>query len=97
MKRQVLGAAVAVAVLAGSGAFAGDAFAEANGRASCIGIEASEISPPGSSEELPGGARQLASELRSFATSLGVPPGALFSGFARLHEGSHEACDEAVE
>jgi hypothetical protein len=27
----------------------------------------------------------------------GVPYGAIISTFAKLHEGSHEACDEASE
>ncbi len=76
---------------------AGTVLADANGNASCVGIEASSVSPPGSSDELPGGAAQLAEELRTAAGELGVPPGALFAGFAKLHEGSHEDCDEAVE
>jgi hypothetical protein len=27
----------------------------------------------------------------------GVPPGVIFKTIAYLHEGSHEACDEALE
>ncbi len=54
--------------------------------ASCVGHEASSVSPPGSSSEFPGGMSQIMPDLR-----------AIVSFFARLHEGSHEACDAAVE
>ncbi len=87
---------LSAALLAGIGSAAGTALADANGHASCLGIEASSVSPPGSSSEEPGGAAQLSSEVRSFAGNLGLPPGALFSSIAMLHEGSHEACDEAL-
>lgn len=64
--------------------------------ASCMGIEAAALSPPGSSEEVPGGLPGIRAFLREVAP--GVPPGqALFSLVARLHEGSHEVCDEAIE
>jgi len=62
-------------------------------QASCMGQEAAAISPPGSSEELPGGAP----ELKKFIDSLGVTPGVVYRTIAKLHEGSHEACDEALE
>ena len=62
-------------------------------KASCMGHEAAGISPPGSSDELPGGAPQL----KAFVDSLGGHPGAVYSVIAHLHEGSHEACDEALE
>ncbi len=66
-------------------------FADAGSHASCIGIESSSISPPGSSDEFPGGR----AEISHFLKSLGGPPGANVSGEAKLHLGSHEACDAA--
>jgi hypothetical protein len=64
--------------------------------ASCMGIEAAALSPPGSSEEVPSGLPGLRAFLREVAP--GVPPGQAFYSFAaRLHEGSHELCDEALE
>jgi hypothetical protein len=71
------------------------AFADAGASASCLGHEASAISPPGSSEELPGGMPQL----KDFISTEfpGVPRGLVYRAIARLHEGSHEACDEALE
>ena len=60
---------------------------------SCIGQEAAGISPPGSSHEFPGGVP----EVHRLLDSLGVRQGAVFSAVARLHEGSHEACDDAAE
>lgn len=71
------------------------ASADARGNASCMGFESSAISPPGSSGELPGGRPQL----KAFIDEAfpGVPPGAVYREIARLHEGSHEACDAALE
>jgi hypothetical protein len=69
---------------------------EPNGNASCMGLEQASISPPGSSDELPGGAPQFVGEVKALAGSLGVKPGALFSFIARLHAGSHADCDEAL-
>ncbi len=64
--------------------------------ASCMGIEAAALSPPGSSDEAPGGVRDIKAFLDVVAP--GVPPGQAFYSFAaRLHEGSHVACDEALE
>jgi sugar phosphate isomerase/epimerase len=71
----------------------GVAMADAHAAASCIGFEASEISPHGSSDEFPGGVPEVNRLLRD----LGLPHGAIFSAVAKLHEGSHEACDEATE
>jgi hypothetical protein len=71
------------------------AFADAAGGPSCMGQEASAISPPGSSDEIPTGLRGLKDFVD--ATFPGVPPGAIFSAIAKLHEPSHEACDEALE
>ena len=65
-----------------------------NGSASCMGFEASEISPPGSSSEVVGGMP----ELNQFIQSFGVAPGlAFYSVAGHLHKGSHEDCDEALE
>jgi hypothetical protein len=64
-----------------------------SGSASCIGIEAAAISPPGSSDEFAGGMPELV----AFVQGLGGPPGAVVGSVAKLHEGSHEACDEATE
>lgn len=69
------------------------ASADAGGNASCVGIEASAISPPGSSSEVPGGMPALIAFVRSAAGSAGP----FVSSVAKLHEGSHEACDEAIE
>jgi hypothetical protein len=62
--------------------------------ASCMGHEASSISPPGSSAEVPGGMPEL---VRFFKENVPGPQGASISTIAKLHEGSHEACDEALE
>jgi hypothetical protein len=93
--RSVAAAIVADASVAVAAALipAGEA---ASPKASCIGIEASEISPPGSSEEFPGGVPELGRVVRDIAGALGVPPGAIVSSVAKVHAGSHEACDEAT-
>jgi hypothetical protein len=70
---------------------------EPNGHASCMGIELAAISPPGSSDEVPGGAAAFVVEVKSIATSLGVSPGAVSAFIASLHAGSHAECDEALE
>jgi hypothetical protein len=67
--------------------------ADAHGNASCVGFEASAISPPGSSEEVPGGVPELIAFVKSEAGKAGP----VISFVAKLHEGSHEACDEATE
>jgi hypothetical protein len=70
---------------------------EANGHASCVGIELSAISPPGSSDEVPGGAAEFGAEVKAIAASLGLPAGRVISLFiAPLHAGSHEDCDAAL-
>lgn len=66
---------------------------EANGNASCMGIELSAISPPGTSEEIVGGAREFVLEVRELAARLGLPQGGVDRLIARAHAGSHEACD----
>ena len=98
MRRRLLFGVLTAAVLTVA-APAGSAFADVGSasstRASCMGIEAAAISPPGSSAEAPGGVPDIKAFLDQVAP--GVPPGqAFFSVAARLHEGSHEACDEAL-
>ena len=78
---------------------AGTAFADVASTnptpASCMGVEAAALSPPGSSDEAPGGVNDINAFLDEVAP--GVPRGqAFFSVAARLHELSHEACDEAL-
>lgn len=63
--------------------------------ASCMGHEASAVSPPGSSDEIPDGMPGLKSFINE--TFPGVPLGVVYSTIARLRLGSHEACDEALE
>jgi hypothetical protein len=79
--------------------FAGvqSALADASSHASCIGIESSAIAPPGSTDEFPGGRAEAAAFVRDLARELGITPGAIISSVARIHAGSHEACDEATE
>jgi hypothetical protein len=70
---------------------------DASGSASCMGIERSAISPPGSSDEVPGGSAAFNAEAKAIADGLGVSPGAVLAFASHLHEGSHAACDEALE
>jgi hypothetical protein len=84
-------ALTAVLSLVSSGA----AFADAATHASCIGHEASGISPKGSSDEFPGGMPQIHAVVTEAFP--GVPYGAIISTVAKIHAGSHEACDEATE
>jgi hypothetical protein len=69
----------------------GAAFADAGTHASCIGLEASGISPKGSSEEFPGGVPQLKAIIGELFP--GVPYGAIVGSLAHVHAGSHDACD----
>ena len=63
--------------------------------ASCMGIEAAAPSPPGSSEEAPGGVPDIKAFVDEAAP--GVPPGlAFFSVAGGTRVGSHEACDEVL-
>jgi hypothetical protein len=64
------------------------ALGDASGRASCVGIEASSISPPGSSGEFRGGMPQLVATVKE-----GGKLGPAISAFAKEHAGSHELCD----
>jgi hypothetical protein len=97
-RRLLLGilTAVVLTVAAPAGTALADVGSASSTRASCMGIEAAAISPPGSSTEAPGGVRDIKAFVDQVAP--GVPPGkAFFSVAARLHEGSHAACDEALE
>jgi len=87
--QSVLGLALLTGVVAAPATVAG----AVDQHASCIGHEAAGISPPGSSAEFPGGVP----EVHELLDSLGVRQGAVFSAVAKLHEGSHEACDAAAE
>jgi hypothetical protein len=89
-------AAAALLVLGGlAGSAIADVGSSSNTPASCIGIEAAALSPPGSSDEAPGGMPDIRAFLK--ANFPGVPPGLAFYSFAaHLHERSHEACDEAL-
>jgi hypothetical protein len=91
--------AVPLALALSGAALPGVALAadEPNGHASCMGLEQASISPPGTSDEEPGGAPQFVGEVKGLAAFLGVKPGTLFSFIAGLHAGSHADCDEALE
>jgi hypothetical protein len=82
-----------VALLAALMLAASSTASAAGPNASCMGHEASSISPPGSSEEVSGGMPELV----AFFRSTGAPAGALVTFIASLHAGSHEACDEILE
>jgi hypothetical protein len=84
-------------IVVGSAAFmasggAGSALGDASGQSSCIGIEFSNVSPPRSSDEIPGGAAEAVAGIKAEA---GGKFGPVASAFAKVHAGSHEACDEA--
>jgi len=89
--RRIIAAVFVFALLAGFALGpAGRAFADPpNDNASCMGYEASDISPPGSNPEFLGGVPEVLPEF-------GTPPGPGISGWAQLMEGSHEACDATI-
>jgi len=92
-RRYVRSAAAMAAVAACTLGLSGPtAAAEPSGHASCLGIEASAVSPPGSSEEFPGGMPELVRFVKDQAGKLGP----VASQVAKIHAGSHEACDEAT-
>lgn len=97
--RRIIGKSVlTVAVVAGLQVAGGQAaWASASGQAGCLGLESSSISPPGSSDEFPGGRAELSHVVKDLAGQFGITPGAIVSPVAHLHEGSHAACDEATE
>ena len=79
-RRWLIVTAVTIALIVGS---TGVAFAEANDGASCIGLDASTNAP-------------VNEQIHLFQQIFGVPFGAFVSQVAQLHEGSDEACVEAV-
>lgn len=96
-RRRLVASVLALALL-GTGMPGGVAAAgEPNGNASCMGLELASISPPGTSDEEPGGALQFVGEIKGLAVLLGVPAGGMFSFIAHLRAGSHASCDEALE
>jgi hypothetical protein len=72
----------------------GGAMADAGSHASCMGHEASGISPPGSSEEAPRGVRDIKAFINE---QFPGPTGATIRVIAQLHEPSHAECDAALE
>jgi hypothetical protein len=70
------------------------------GRASCLGQEAADVSPPGSENGtfsrlgMPGILAFI--DLIVASNPLLPTRGAVISAFAKVHAGSHEACDAAV-
>jgi hypothetical protein len=68
------------------------------GNASCMGYEASAVSPPGSNEEAPGGMPNVLADVDAFFVETGAfkNRGAVISFFTKLGAGSHEPCDEAL-
>jgi hypothetical protein len=92
INRRRLAAAMSSAALLGGLTLgpAGTAFADAGAGASCMGHEASGVSPPGSSDEFAGGMP----EFRQFiGNNFPGPPGAVYSAIAKQHGESHEACE----
>jgi hypothetical protein len=84
---------VAVALLVGMLFLPTTSAFAAGSNASCMGHEASAVSPPGSSEEIPDGMPGLKAFIDETFPSL--PPGVVYRSIANLRLGSHEACDEA--
>ena len=60
--------------------------------ASCQGIEASFVAPPGSALEAPGGNAEIA----QINQGLGIPAGQEFKRWAQAKLGTHEECDEVL-
>ena len=65
---------------------------------SCAGYEASDVSPPGSEDGIfkQYGMPGILAFIDAIIAGTGLPRGAVIAVLAKLHEGSHEACDEAV-
>jgi hypothetical protein len=94
MRKRLIELTILVALAGGIvGAQSVTAVADAGPHASCLGFEASGIAPAGTSDEFPGGVTELLAAVRTF----GVPIGYVYRDVAKLHEGSHGACDEATE
>lgn len=97
IKRICATAAGSVVVMASLQVLGTPSALAASSHASCLAHESSSISPPGTSDEFPGGRAELSHVIKELGGELGVSPGAIISSVAHLHEGSHEACDEATE
>jgi hypothetical protein len=96
-RRRRLVMAVAAFGLLVVGLLPAPASANAGGSASCIGLELSDISPPGTNPEFPDGGPGFVAEVSELAPALGFKNrGDLISFIAKLHEGSHEDCDKAL-
>ena len=100
MKSKIIPALFALTLVAGFAlAPLNTAFADPKdgGPASCAGFEADAV-PPGSNEEEPNGWRSVLEIIDFFAALLGTNRGGVISeGLAKLHLGSHEACDAPPE
>jgi hypothetical protein len=95
--KKFLGALVCALALVttSAGPVVADVSSSSSTPASCMGIEAAALSPPGSADEAPGGMPDVKAFLDENAP--GVPPGLAFYSFAaQLREGSHAACDAAL-
>jgi hypothetical protein len=86
---------VALVLLGALAAAPASALAAAAPGASCMGHEASGISPPGTSEEFADGMPGLHAVID--AEFPGVPRGLVYRFIAGIHAESHEACDEILE
>jgi hypothetical protein len=94
MRHLLVGISTAVFLLAPPTVASADVGDATSTPASCMGIEAAALSPPGSSEEAPGGVPDIKAFVDEIAP--GVAPGqAFFRVAAQLRVGSHAACDEA--
>ncbi|MGH2693165.1 MAG: hypothetical protein ACRDHM_11830 [Actinomycetota bacterium] len=88
--------AVGVLTLVHPGAAFADVGSFEDTPASCMGIEAAALSPPGSSDEAPTGMPGIKAFIDEAAP--GVPPGLAFYSFAaQKHERSHDGCDKALD
>jgi hypothetical protein len=82
----IYSSAIAIVLAIGS---AGSALGDAHGNASCLGFEASGVAPAGSSDEFPGGMKEL---IQFVHVNLGQA-GPVIREAAHQHLLSHEACD----
>lgn len=101
MRRRVATVAALLGLLVAFGLIQADSGLAAPpepGDASCMGYEASNVSPPGTSEEAPGGMPNVLADVDAFFVETGFfkNRGALISFFAQLGAGGHQACDEAL-
>jgi hypothetical protein len=87
MKRSFL---VLIATLALVLGLSGSALGAANPVASCMGVTASSFAGQ------PGGQASDRGDGRDEAANQGIPPGALFSDFARDHLGDVDSCHEGT-